>query len=103
MKWDRDNVLPSSYFREQCPINANQRVSLSNQSIEEGTKMSKPDFTKLPAETLCQWRADIDECIERLRELEARARALANAEAIEDLKAKYIEMANNGWHISHAE
>ena len=59
--------------------------------------MSKLDFSKLSDETLRQLRTDIDECIKRRRDAEAKARALANAKEIEDLKARYIETANAGW------
>ena len=59
--------------------------------------MSKLDFSKLSVETLLQLRADIDDCIKRRRDAEIRARALASAKEIADLKARYIETANAGW------
>jgi hypothetical protein len=47
--------------------------------------MSKPDFSKVSAQTLREWRSDIDACLEKAIEEEAH-----QAEA---LKAKFEEMA----------
>ena len=45
--------------------------------------MSNPDFSKLPAEALRECRAKIDEALK--------------AKAIDDLRAKFKEMAKAGW------
>jgi hypothetical protein len=45
--------------------------------------MSKPDFSRLPAEALLECRAKIDEALK--------------AKAIGDLRAKFKEMASAGW------
>ena len=86
-------------FREQDRVKANQRASLPNQFTEEGGKMSKPDFSNQPVATLCQWRADIDECLARLREAEAKTAAIAKANAVDDLKTKLMEKARAGWNV----
>ena len=98
-----DSVAPSATSASNILLRQINEFPFSNQPIEEGDKMSKPDFSKLPASALYQWRDEIDERLERLREVEAKAIAIAKANEVEDLKARYIEMANTGWHVSHAE